>query len=151
MLQPVPLGVAGQRRVQSTAMRCGSVTFLTVVLVLWLAACGGGGSSTARDAAVAVACDQATALAAIDRLGKQKFPDNPSVTWSVLGQVTQGLLLFVEVEPTPDEVGYPKFVFAIGCTAATEPKVYGVYAFENGGYILLSTTDDAPALPTTPP
>jgi hypothetical protein len=111
-------------------------------------------SSAEPDAAgraVAAACDEATATAAVDRLGKRSFPDNPDVSWRALGQKTRDGVVYVEVEPTPDEVGYSKFVFAIGCKGAGDPKLHGAYALDGGSYTLLFTTDDAPPLPTTPP
>jgi hypothetical protein len=49
-------------------------------------------------------------------------------------------------------VGYSKFVFAMGCSGAAQPKMYGAYALQKSGqYALLFTSDGAPALPASPP
>jgi hypothetical protein len=129
----------------------------TVLVLATTAACSKSTPSSASpdasaDAAPAsgVLCDEATTLAAIDRIAKASFPDNPDVTWRVLGHKTVGLLRYIEVEPTPDEVGYPKFILVIGCSVATEPEIRGGYAFENGSYILLFTADGT-TLPASPP
>jgi hypothetical protein len=128
---------------------------LLVLVALGGMACSKSSSptSTEPDAGrpVAAACDEAAAAAAVDRLGKRSFPDNPDVSWRALGQKTRDRVAYVEVEPTPDEVGYPRFVFAIGCEVAGEPKLYGAYALDGGSYTLLFTSDDAPPLPATPP
>jgi hypothetical protein len=99
-----------------------------------------------------VLCDEAAALGSVDRLGKRSFPDNPDASWQVLGHKVVGALRYVEVEPGPDEVGYPRFVFVIGCLAsAGEPTIYGAYALDKGSYVLLFTSEGAPALPASPP
>lgn len=69
------------------------------------------------------------------------FPDNPDVTWTAEGATpgADGRAL-VELVPDPDEVGYPRFRFVYDC-ATGEPVRFGTYAFEDGGWILLSTTD----------
>ena len=73
----------------------------------------------------------------------EAFPDNPDVTWEVLGATIddEGRSL-VELQPDPDEVGYPRFTFLIDCTTG-EPVRLATYAFEDEGYILLATTDAA--------
>jgi hypothetical protein len=49
-------------------------------------------------------------------------------------------------------VGCSKFVFAMGCSGAAQPKMYGAYALQKSGqYALLFTSDGAPALPASPP
>jgi hypothetical protein len=97
------------------------------------------------------ACEEAVVLRDVDRLGKQGFPDNPNVTWETLGHKVSAGIFYVEVRPTPDEVGYPKFVFAIGCRAANVPEVLATYAFDKGAYTLLSTKDSAVSVPASPP
>jgi hypothetical protein len=94
---------------------------------------GGPGVDDCVDAAETAA--PAEALAA--------FPDNPDVTWSVLdarpGEAGQAL---VELEPDPDEVGYPTFTFVFGCDGGS-PERLATYALDGDQYVLLATTDAA--------
>src|SRR5690606_7654945 len=83
---------------------------------------------------------------------KTVFPDNPDVTWTVEAvTVDADRRPQVELVPEPDEVGYPRFRFVYDCT--TDPVRLGTYAFEDGGWILLSTTDAGAStdLPATLP
>jgi hypothetical protein len=57
--------------------------------------------------------------------------------------------VLVELEPDPDEVGYPSFTFVFGCGTG-EPVRLATYAFEEGEYVLLSTTDAAEGTEFTP-
>jgi hypothetical protein len=92
---------------------------------------GDGDAASCAEAAEAASPDEALAA----------FPDNPDVTWAVLGTREGGLgTVLVELEPDPDEVGYPSFTFVFGCGTG-EPVRLGTYAFEDGEYILLATTD----------
>jgi hypothetical protein len=98
--------------------------------------------------ASSVACDEAATLAAVDRMGKHSFPDDPGVDYVPGKHELRDGLRFVEVEPSGN-VGYPKFLFAIECDQADDPRLRGVYAFEKGSYSLLFTTDRG-ELPATP-
>lgn len=80
------------------------------------------------------------------------FPDNPDVTWTVL-DVTEPETdrVLVELEPRPDEVGYPSFQLLYACDDG-EPVRLATYALDGGTYVLLATTDAAPGdLPPTLP
>lgn len=101
-----------------------------------------GDESTAGCAEVAEDGAPADALIA--------FPDNPDVSWAVLG-VRQGGLgtVLVEIEPDPDEVGYPSFTFVYGCGTGT-PERLATYALDGGDYVLLATTDAASGIDFAP-
>lgn len=78
------------------------------------------------------------------------FPDNPDVTWTVLDARAGGLgTVLVELEPDPDEVGYPSFTFVYGCGTG-EPERLATYALDGGEYVLLSTTDAATDIELAP-
>lgn len=91
--------------------------------------------STARDGVV---------RARIDAIGKESFPDNPDVHWEVLGILHRGDYSFVETEPKPSTVGYPKFKFVLWFRSDDPPVVAGCYALERGRWTLLFTAPDAP-------
>ena len=79
------------------------------------------------------------------RIAEAQFPDNPGLEWAVLGfrhREDLGVLL-AEVEPRPDEVGYPRFQFAF-LVASDPPTHVATYCFESGRYALLSTGRGAP-------
>jgi hypothetical protein len=78
------------------------------------------------------------------------FPDNPDVTWAVLGSREGGLgTVLVEIEPDPDEVGYPSFTFVFSCGDGT-PERLATYALDGGDYVLLATTDAATGIDFAP-
>lgn len=101
-----------------------------------------GDESTAGCAEVAEDGAPADALIA--------FPDNPDVSWAVLGVREGGLgTVLVEIEPDPDEVGYPSFTFVYGCGTGT-PERLATYALDGGDYVLLATTDAASGIDFAP-
>jgi hypothetical protein len=69
------------------------------------------------------------------------FPDNPDVAWAVEGveEDPEGRAL-VEVVPTPDEVGYPRFRLVFACDG--DPVLLGTYALDGERWVLLFTTDE---------
>ena len=75
--------------------------------------------------------------------------DDTLIDWHILSSRHEGDLSYVEVKPTPQEVGYDKFVFVI--SFADEPAgLIATYCFENGEYLMFSTTADlADELPDT--
>lgn len=110
---------------------------------------GDGGGAGDGDAAATTAPPSDTApddcLAAAEAGAPadalEAFPDNPDVTWTVLDTREGGLgTVLVELQPSPDEVGYPSFTFVYGCGTG-EPLRLGTYALEDGVYVLLATTD----------
>lgn len=113
---------------------------------------GAGDTSEVADGDDAGTCE-ALAIDAAQDLGTTHFPDNHDVTWDVLGTtVADDDEVFVEVQPTPDEVGYPRFTFLVECDDGT-PELVATYALEDGAYVLLSTTGDTDPddVPATPP
>jgi hypothetical protein len=117
-----------------------------------LLACGDDGSddddagdetttTAAADPLLGDCTEAAETSAPAEALGA--FPDNPDVTWTVLAAREGGLgTVLVELEPDPDEVGYPSFTFVFGCGSG-EPVRLATYALDGGEYVLLSTTDAA--------
>ena len=105
-------------------------------------------TTSAPDPAVLDCAEEAESSAPAEAL--TAFPDNADVTWTVLGAREAGLgTVLVELEPAPDEVGYPSFTFVFGCGSG-EPVRLATYAFEEGEYVLLSTTDDAEGIDFAP-
>jgi hypothetical protein len=101
---------------------------------------GDGDAGECVDAAEAASPEDALAA----------FPDNPDVTWTVLGVREGGIgTVLVELEPDPDEVGYPSFTFVYGCGTGT-PERLATYALEGGDYVLLATTDAATGIDFAP-
>lgn len=130
---------------------------LLVVLlcVIGLAACGDDGdpegsattSTTVaapdEDAAEPEGCAAAAEAGAADE-AYTVFPDNPDVDWAVLDVAEAEGGVLVELQPTPDEVGYPRFRFLYGCDG-DDPVRFATYALEDGAFVLLATTDAAPS------
>lgn len=80
----------------------------------------------------------------ITELGREWFPDNPDVEWLVHGIVHGPELVLAEVEPRPDEVGYPRFKFGFLSKDGGVPRLVAVYCVEAGGYSLLAKDPAAP-------
>jgi hypothetical protein len=76
-------------------------------------------------------------------VGREEFPDNPQVVWSVKGFRHSADLVLAEVVPDPDEVGYPRFVFGFAGGSA-RPRHVATWCFRDGGYTLLCTGPGAP-------
>ena len=101
---------------------------------------GDGDAGACAEAAEAASPDEALAA----------FPDNPDVTWAVLGTREGGLgTVLVELEPDPDEVGYPSFTFVFSCGDGT-PERLATYALDGDDYVLLATTDAAAGIDFAP-
>ncbi len=76
----------------------------------------------------------------ITRHAEESFPDNLGLRWTVLGFDHDERTTLVEVEPTPDEVGYSRFQFVYSFYAGEEPKVIACYSLEGSRYTLLFTS-----------
>jgi len=76
--------------------------------------------------------------------GRELFPDNPDVEWIVHGFTHTSEMILAEVEPKPDEVGYPRFKFGFIGGGARLPKCIATYCLDSGRYQLLSTARGAP-------
>ncbi|KAB2834497.1 MAG: nuclear transport factor 2 family protein [Candidatus Brocadia sp.] len=72
-------------------------------------------------------------------LAEAEFPDNKGLQWKILGFEHKAHLTYVEVEPTPASIGYPRLKFAITFKNPETPRVIGTYCFKDGQYSLLST------------
>lgn len=72
-------------------------------------------------------------------LAEAEFPSNKGLQWKILGFEHKAHLTYVEVEPTPASVGYPRLKFAITFKNPETPRVIGTYGFKDGQYSLLST------------
>lgn len=75
----------------------------------------------------------------IVRLAEREFPGNKGIQWNILSFEHKAHLSYVEVEPTPATVGYPRFKFAVSFKNPETPRVIGTYCFKDGQYSLLST------------
>jgi hypothetical protein len=79
----------------------------------------------------------------LTEVGREEFPDNPGVTWSLKGLQHQSDLWLAEVVPEPDEVGYPRFVFGFAAGRGA-PRHVATWCFQEGGFQLLATGPGAP-------
>ena len=79
----------------------------------------------------------------INAIGRESFPDDTNVTWKIREIVHKGLYSFVEAEPTPPSVGYPKFKFVL-MFSTKQPTVVGCYCFDKE-WSLLFTAPDTPS------
>jgi hypothetical protein len=75
----------------------------------------------------------------IVRLAEAAFPDNKGIQWNILSFEHKAHLTYVEAEPNPSTVGYPRFKFAVSFKNPEMPRVIGIFCFENGQYSLLGT------------
>lgn len=80
----------------------------------------------------------------ITDIGTAAFPDNADVEWLVHGFSHGPQLVLAEVEPQPDEVGYPRFKLGFVSISGGEPQHVATYCLEDGAYSLLSTAPGAP-------
>ena len=78
-------------------------------------------------------------------IARESFPDDAGVEWPIRGVREHGGYLCVESEPQPPTVGYPRFRFVIGRTAAGALDAFGCYCLDGGRWTLLFT---APGTPT---
>jgi hypothetical protein len=90
---------------------------------------------------------EAWVRANITEIAEAQFPDNPGLEWRILQLEHRDGLLFAEVEPTPDEVGYPRFQFAFSRGSESEADHIATYCLEGDTYTLLSTSRKAPKMP----
>jgi hypothetical protein len=81
----------------------------------------------------------------ITEIGRQMFPDNRDVTWSVHGFEHRPGLVLAEVTPEPDTVGYSRFKFGFSSEGGSRPEHVATYRLEDGAYLLLSTSRSAPS------
>ena len=75
----------------------------------------------------------------IVRLAEAEFPDNKGIQWNILRFEHKAHLTYVEAEPNPSTVGYPRFKFAVSFKNPEMPRVIGTYCFKDGQYSLFST------------
>jgi len=83
----------------------------------------------------------------IVEIAEENFPDDLGLEWRIHGVRQRGGLLFVEVEPIPAQVGYPRFLFTFTYTDLPAPSHVATYCLEAGRYSLLSTAPEARELP----
>ena len=133
---------------------------LVLVLVLIAVACGDDDSTssapptTAEPTGLASDGDGATpdsdeesecealARAAAPAQAPDSFTDYHHITWAVAGTSTdEAGRAVVEVVPTPDDVGYPRFRFVSRCDG-DDVVFLGSYALDGGAWVLLFTTDE---------
>ncbi|HEX9880578.1 MAG TPA: hypothetical protein VGB25_10320, partial [Candidatus Binatia bacterium] len=80
-----------------------------------------------------------------NEIGREMFPDNAEVKWTVRGFTHGSKVVLAEFEPDSEEVGYPSFKFGfIGGNSKT-PNHVATYCLEEGVYTLLSTGRGAPS------
>ena len=75
----------------------------------------------------------------IVRLTEAAFPDNKGIQWNILSFEHKAHLTYVEAEPNPSTVGYPRFKFAVSFKNPEMPRIIGTYCFKDGQYSLFST------------
>ena len=75
----------------------------------------------------------------IQAIGQDSFPDDTGVAWRVLAIEHKGEFAFVESEPVPATVGYPRFRFVLRQGATGDINVLGCYCLDGGKWSLLFT------------
>ena len=80
----------------------------------------------------------------INTIGHDSFPDNTDVSWKIREIVHKGLYSFVEAEPSPPTVGYPKFKFVL-LFSSDQPTLVGCYCFDKSEWSLLFTVPRTPS------
>ena len=74
----------------------------------------------------------------IVRLAETEFPDNKGIQWNILGFEHNAHLTYVEVEPIPATVGYPRLKFVVSFKNPEMPRIIGIMCFKDGQYSMLS-------------
>jgi len=101
-----------------------------------------GETGTADCASLAEAAAPARAAAS--------FPDNADATWTVDGvEIDDAGRAQVEVVPSTDDVGYPRFRMLSACDG-DDVVLLGTYALDDDGWVLLFTTDEPGAADLEP-
>ena len=77
----------------------------------------------------------------INDIGRETFPEDTEVSWEILKIVHAGKYSFVETEPDPSTLGYPKFILVLAFTKSGKPIEVGCYCFERNQWDLLSTSE----------
>ena len=81
----------------------------------------------------------------INTIGRESFPDDANVSWKIREIVHKGRYSFVETEPSPPTVGYPKFKFVL-LFSSEQPTLVGCYCFDKSEkWNLLFTVPDTPS------
>ncbi len=69
---------------------------------------------------------------------EEEFPDDTGIQWPILGFQHHDGLVFVEVEPQPNQVGYDKFKFVFSFNDPQKVCIVATYCWENEEFSLLS-------------
>ena len=80
----------------------------------------------------------------INEVGQESFPDDPDVDWAILKMTHHGVFSIVEVEPSPDEVGYSRFEFVLHFPSPDDLGVAGCYCWSHDRWELLFTSSEVP-------
>jgi len=90
------------------------------------------------------------AEAAAPARASASFPDNADATWTVEGvEIDADGRALVEVVPSTDDVGYPRFRMLHACDG-DDVVLLGTYALDDDGWVLLFTTDQPGAADLEP-
>ena len=76
----------------------------------------------------------------IVEIAEMQFPDNTGLEWIIHGFEHRDDFTYVEVEPVPQEVGYPRFKFVLTPARAGGAVAIATYCLEDNIYKLLSYT-----------
>jgi hypothetical protein len=69
----------------------------------------------------------------ITHIAEKAFPDNIGNEWFIHNIIEHPKGIEVEVEPIPDDVGYPRFRFIIEFESPNEPNITYCYFLEDTG------------------
>ena len=138
-------------------------TVLSAVAIALCVGCGTSGSTGPDQGAAGSSCTTTTGITEVKNMETEReshlrenivsiageeFPDDTGLEWVIHGFEHKDHLTFVEVEPRPDTVGYPRFKFVVSFTDANVPIVVATYSLEDDRYTLLclieNSTDDLP-------
>ncbi|MBM80151.1 MAG: hypothetical protein CMJ78_06105 [Planctomycetaceae bacterium] len=76
-------------------------------------------------------------------IAEGEFPDETGLEWKIHAFDNQAHRTYVEVEPKPDTVGYPRFQFVLSFNDEKSPVVVATYCLDGQDYTLLSTAENS--------
>jgi hypothetical protein len=74
----------------------------------------------------------------IVRLAESQFPNNKGLQWNIISMEHKVHLTYVEAEPVPANLDYPRFKFNVSFKDPASPRVIGMFCLKDGQYILFS-------------
>lgn len=77
----------------------------------------------------------------ITSIAEEAFPDNVGLKWNIIGIDRMYEIMYPEVAPEPDEVGYSRLKFVVSFADEEAPVEIGCYVLGESGWTLLYGED----------